>query len=241
MNIFLVRHAQSLANVNHEVLKLNTNMSIRLSYIGEIQAKETGQFLAEKFLLMQGLNRELAYKANRKRADDPEQSPLLKDISIKVWNSPYHRTRQTSQAIKDSFNSKSIKFSEEESIYISERQFGLVDDVVDYHTHFSHEAKHFNLHKNSQHDFFARPPLGESPFDMCIRLDFFLKTILANESHIENHVVVSHGAAIRGLIMMQQKHNYETFACPNPFNASVRLINDNQYHGEIFCPSEITG
>ncbi|NCQ52364.1 phosphoglycerate mutase family protein [archaeon] len=218
MNIFLVRHAQSLSNVNHEVLKLNTNMSIRLSSIGEVQAKETGDFFSNHFIL------------NKSQKTD-----------IKIWNSPYHRTRQTSQEIKNSFNAKNIKFSEEESIYISERQFGLVDDVVDYNTHFQHESKHFNLHRKSNHDFFARPPLGESPFDMCMRLDFFLKTILANESNIENHIVVSHGAAIRGLIMMQQKHKYETFTCPNPYNASVRLIADDIYHNQIFCPSNITG
>jgi broad specificity phosphatase PhoE len=78
--------------------------------------------------------------------------------------------------------------------------------------------------------------LGESHFDLAIRLDFFLKTILASESHIENHVVVTHGAAVRCLIMMQQKQNYDNAAFENPLNASFHLISNNIYKGQIFAP-----
>lgn len=216
MNIYLVRHAQSQANVDLNVLKLKTNVAVHLSSIGNEQAKETGWFLANHFLL------------------SPNQS------EVKVWNSPYNRTRETAEHIKGALNTAKIPFEEEESIYIAERQFGLVDDVHDYHKYFEHEAKHYDLHKQSNHDFFARPPLGESPFDMCMRLDFFLRTVLANESHIDNHVIVSHGAAIRGLILMHQKQKYEEYNCPNPYNASVRLISEEKYIGEIFKPSKIT-
>lgn len=212
MKIYLVRHAQSQSNVDLSILKLQTNMAVELSSDGFKQAEETGKFLAEH----------------------------IKKGKIKVWNSPYTRTRQTAYAIKETLKNNGEIFQEEESIYIAERQFGLVDDVDNYTSYYKHEAKHYKLHKEHSHDFFARPPLGESPFDMCMRLDFFIRTILSSESDVEHHIIVSHGAAIRGFIMMHQKQKYEEYNCPNPYNASVRLIDNGQYKGEIFKPSKVT-
>lgn len=215
MNIYLIRHAQSESNVDPNILQIKTNMAVKLSPIGSTQASEAGLFVADHMRM-------------------PNQD------GVKVWNSPYNRTRQTAQFVKIALDKRKIKFEEEESIYLAERQFGLVDDVKEYRRHYQHEAQHYALHKEHKHDFFARPPLGESPFDMCIRLDSFLKTILAQETHIENHIIVSHGAAIRGLIMMDQRHKYETYNSLNPPNASVRLIKDGVYKGEIFVPSHVT-
>ncbi len=210
MNIYFVRHAQSTANIDANVLKTATNMSIGLSEVGQKQAQETGLFFSNKF----------------------NQSD-----SVKIWNSPYNRTRQTAKAIKDNLKKANLIFSEEESIYVAERQFGLVDDVADYHKNYPYESKHWQMHKEHSHDFFARPPLGESGFDMCLRLDFFLKHVLGLETSIKNHIVVSHGAAIRGLIMMNQKWTYEKFNEPNPFNASVTLVNSGILEGCIFTPT----
>lgn len=221
MNIFLVRHAQSQSNVDLNILKLQANMAVDLSATGIEQAKETGIFLA-------------------KHLENKDNDGC--GLPVKVWNSPYNRTRQTSKIIKEQLTLNGIEFEEEESIYISERQFGLVDDVQGYHTHemFTHEANHYSLHKKSNHDFFVRPPLGESPFDMCTRLDFFLKAILPQEECQKTHIIVSHGAAIRGLIMMHQKQKYEEYTCPNPANASVRQLEGKNYHGEIFKPTKAT-
>lgn len=209
MNIFLVRHAQSEANVNYKELHSKTNIGIALTTDGLIQAHQTGKFLSNKI--------------------DTQQS-------LKVWNSPYKRTRQTSEIIKSYFAPNS--FIEEESIHLAERQFGLVDDVADYAKEFHHESRHYHLHRNSKHEFFARPPLGESPFDMCQRLDFFLRCVL--DKDIDNHIIVSHGAAIKGLLMMSQKWKYEQYEMTNPYNASVHLIEDNLYKGEIFKPKNVT-
>src|SRR5579875_223686 len=126
MNIFLVRHAQSQSNIDLNILKLQTNMAVDLSEVGHEQAKETGLFLANHL---------------KDSCSDGYGQP------IKVWNSPYNRTRQTSKIIKDILRMKGVEFEEEESIHIVERQFGLVDDVVGYHTHedFKHEANHYKL------------------------------------------------------------------------------------------------
>jgi broad specificity phosphatase PhoE len=215
MNIYLVRHAQSNANVDNTVLYKETNVGIKLTAKGITQAHETGHFLAEE---------------------------LEKAHSVKVWNSPYERTRMTASFIKQHLQGKNIAFSEEESIYLSERQFGLIDNSAQYVNDFPAEAEHYMLHKKQGHDFFVRPPLGESPFDMCMRLDFFIKSILLNhDNYYSDHVIVSHGAALRGIIMMMMKWNYEQYAkMPNPNNASVHLIHGSHemtYSGAIFQPS----
>lgn len=211
MNLFFVRHAQSTANIDAKVLRSATNMSIGLSEAGLKQAQETGAFLAKNLI-----------------------------GSTKIWNSPYNRTRQTANFIKNSLGESNISFQEEESIYISERQFGLVDDVAEYRRHYPHEVNHWMMHKNHKHEFFARPPLGESGFDMCLRLDFFLKQCVPLDNHIENHIIVSHGAAIRGLLMMNQKWEYEKFTTENPYNASVTKVENGILKGVVFTPSVLT-
>jgi broad specificity phosphatase PhoE len=211
MNIFLVRHAQSQSNEDYKILHTKTNVSVHLTPQGHQQALETGNYFAEHF------KDALTY--------------------VKVWNSPYDRTRLTAQAIKDTFESTGVQYVQEESIYIAERQFGLVDDTADYPTNHPDAYNHYQLHSKEKKEFFARPPLGESPFDMCQRLDFFLRIILANDTNT-NHIIVSHGAAIRGLLMMQQKWNYEKYGeMPNPYNASIHLIEHEVYKGEIFKPT----
>lgn len=49
MKIYFVRHAQSTANIDANVLKTATNMSIGLSDVGVEQANETGLFLSDHF------------------------------------------------------------------------------------------------------------------------------------------------------------------------------------------------
>jgi broad specificity phosphatase PhoE len=212
MNIFLVRHAQSNSNVDNSVLHTSTNMSITLTDKGILQAKETGAFLADKIHTQGG---------------------------IKIWNSPYERTRQTAKIIKDAFKGKKI-FASEEHINLAERQFGLIDNVASYMDDYPHEVSHYNLHKEAQQEFFVRPPLGESAYDMCLRLDFFLRCILPSSVE-KQHIIVTHGAAMRGLLMMSQKKPYEWYnEQKNPLNASVHAIIDGLYRGEVFTPSEKT-
>lgn len=213
--VYLIRHAQSNSNVNYRVLQEKTNVGIELTSEGLKQAHETGVFLTKHL--------------------QNHHKP------IKVWNSPYERTRQTAFAIKNELSLAHIDFIEEESIYLAERQFGLVDDAVDYPTSHPHEYAHYQLHTKEKKTFFARPPLGESPFDMCQRLDFFLRCVITQEPDYE-HVVISHGAAIRGLIVMNEKLAYEKYLeMPNPYNASIHKLNGNYgYEGQLFAPSLIS-
>ena len=212
--IFLVRHAQSESNADLKVLINKTNIAINLTETGVLQAREVGLELAK-------------YHNESKE-------------TIKIWNSPYFRTRETAHYIKESLKQSNISYAEEESIYICERQFGLLDDNQDSkHTHIK-EHNHYMLHVDYKHDFWARPPLGESAFDMCLRLDNFIRTVMF-EKHYDNHIIVSHGAAIRGFITMKQKISFEKYtAMPNPHNASVSLIDGEEYKGVVFTPKTLS-
>ena len=138
--------------------------------------------------------------------------------------------------IKEELKLNDIYFLEKESIYISERQFGLLDDYPKIEETHPSEVNHFNLHLQNKHDFWARPPLGESPFDMCLRIDFFIKSILLKDNS-DIHVLVSHGASVRGFIMMYLDLAFEQYTeMQNPANASIQLIEDNTYKGLIFKP-----
>ena len=212
-NIYLVRHAQSEANVNVKSLHSIPNPSISLTSLGFEQAKETGQFLAHHDTL-----------------------------NCIIWNSPYKRTRQTAQVIKEQFNSN--RYVAKESIYLSERQFGLLDDVASYQDDYIHAVKHFKRHVDTNTEFFVRPMLGESPFDMCLRLDSFIHQNIIS-SKIDKHIIVSHGAAIRGIMMMCMGWEFEEYLSqPNLSNAGVIHLqyNDNnwQNNGIIFNPSVVT-
>lgn len=208
--IFLVRHAQSESNEDPEVLISKTNIGVHLTKKGIFQAHEVGLALVD-------------YHKETKE-------------SIKVWNSPYFRTRETAKFIKESLTQAGIVFDEEESIHICERQFGLLDDNKLAHITHKKEHNHYKLHANNKHDFWARPPLGESAFDMCLRLDNFIRTVLS-EKHYDNHIIVSHGAAIRGFITMKQKLTFEEYtAMPNPHNASISLIDGSEFKGVVFTP-----
>lgn len=209
MNILLVRHAQSESNVDVEVLTRKTNVAVNLTDVGRQQAIETANFLVSQNL----------------------------SGSIKLWNSPYERTRETAQSIADQL--VNFEIDKEESIYLTERQFGLVDDAKDYGVRKSEELAHYRLHKAHSHDFFARPPLGESPFDVCCRIDFFMKSVLENKKNIgyDTHIIVAHGALIRAFVMMYLGKTYEYYRdMPLPKNASVHKLVDGVYLGEIFHP-----
>lgn len=212
--IFLVRHAQSESNADPRVLIGKTNIGVHLTDTGILQAREVGIGLAQ-------------YLNETKE-------------SIKIWNSPYFRTRETAQHIKESLKNANISYAEEESIYICERQFGLLDDNQDSQNTHVKEHNHYKLYADNKHDFWVRPPLGESPFDMCLRLDNFIRTVMFEKPY-DNHVIVSHGAAIRGFITMKQKFAFEQYtAMPNPYNASISLIDGDEYKGVVFTPKTLS-
>lgn len=209
--IFLIRHAQSESNIDLNILRKTTNIGVHLTSIGHMQAQRTALEL-------------VTHLKNKKE-------------TIKIWHSPYFRTRETAEHIKNTLIKENITFSEEESIYLCERQFGLLDDNHENEITHKKELEHFHLHLKNEHEFWVRPPLGESPFDMCLRLDNFIRTVLY-EKQFDNHIIISHGAAIKGFITMKQKLPFENYSKMKlPPNASINLIDNADFKGEIFSPN----
>ena len=75
--------------------------------------------------------------------------------------------------------------------------------------------------------FWAKVPLGESRFDVCLRMKQFFGTIHrdAKRHGINTVVIVSHGVTIRAFMTMWLHLSPEWFEVePNPRNTSIRLI-----------------
>lgn len=210
--LYLVRHAQSNANINPIHLQATPNPAVDLSAVGYSQAAETGKFLATQV-----------------------------NTNSVLWNSPYYRTRRTAEAIeKELYALSGVEIIKRESIYLAERQFGLVDDVPNYTTAYKHEHAHYNFFQEHKVGFFARPPLGESPFDLCLRLDTFINTEIET-SQYDCHIIVSHGAALKAALMMALRWEYEKYDQErNSVNAGVRLLEKEGHEwrdrGYVFTP-----
>lgn len=202
--LYLIRHAQSQANVDRDMLYDTPNMDAGLTGTGERQAQAMAEALA----------------------------PLLEqESSIRIWVSPYRRTLDTAAALGKRLTrfEGGSAWSMTQSLYLAERQFGLVDTHRNFvHTH-SAEHEHYRMHVDQGFGFWARPPLGESPFDVCLRIDFFLKAVLPPSG---THVIVSHGMALRAIQMMELSLPVEAYdSLANPNNASVRLLENAEDKG----------
>lgn len=216
--VLLVRHAQSEANVDYRKLHHTTNMKIDITPTGEIQAFQTGKFLQTHIQELLNKNKHIN--------------------GVVLWNSPYKRTRNTATAIKKATNFPNYK--SHESVYLVERNFGLVDAIDGYFDSDKYEdmREYYNRHKINDDEFFCKPPLGESPYDLAMRMhQFYQQEIVSDPYNV--HIIVSHGASLRALNLMVEHMPYEKFLSANPSNASVNLMGPNGLV-EIFCPSTRT-
>lgn len=216
MNLFLIRHGQSIVNVDREFMTQTPNMLGELTEFGRNQARQTGEYLAKEI-----------------------NGRPLKNSKIVVWNSPYLRTTQTADIIKQKLTEHGIKHVAKESIYLAERQFGLLDNHAEIQNTHKAEIDHYKMHVQQGEDFWVRPPLGESPFDMCLRIDSFIQAqVLPTYDYDTTHVFVAHGAWLRGFIMMYQELTYKDYlAMPNPGNAALFEVTNVQAK-KLFVPEQ---
>ena len=80
MRIMLVRHGESITNVDPSIYAEMPDHTIPLSDKGRMQATEAGRFLNN---YLATLPRDEAYSA------------------VRIWTSPYRRTRETTDAIEN--------------------------------------------------------------------------------------------------------------------------------------------
>jgi 2,3-bisphosphoglycerate-dependent phosphoglycerate mutase len=215
MRILLVRHGESLGNVDPKIHASNADHTIPLSERGHEQAREAGRAIAKHF--------------SERSADDIHPARL--------WVSPYKRTRQTADAIQETAG-KFIS-DRKEHILLCEQQFGLFDGISDDELpkRFPQEFAYYDMQCKFEGRFWARLPQGESRFDVAKRIHQAFGTFHRDADYhgIRDIIVVCHGVTLRAFVMMWCHLPPEWFEAErNPANCAVRYIENGVDKGYLF-------
>lgn len=215
MRILLVRHGESLGNVDPTVHATTADHAVPLSDRGREQAREAGRRLAAHF---------------SRHADERHRH-------VRLWVSPYLRTRQTADAIQETVGPWIT--DRVEHVLLCEQQFGLFDGVPDHElpARFPLEFAHYDMQCRFGGKFWARMPQGESRLDVAQRIHQAFGTFQRDAvAHgIRDLVVICHGVTLRAFVMMWCHLSPEWFEQePNPPNAAIRLIEHGADRGYVF-------
>lgn len=205
MNIFLVRHGESKFNITK--IKTVPDHVIPLTDKGIEQSEIAGGFLNDYF-----------------------QHHKIK--GVRMWISPYLRTRQTSEHI---FGQAQEYINDvREHINLCEQQWGLFDGLSneEIENKYPDENQLYKEGEKFKGRFWVRMPLGESRFDVAVRVHQSFGTF--HRDNINNIIVVTHGTTLRAFVMQWLHKSPEWFEDePNPGNCWIRLITNNQDLGYI--------
>lgn len=228
MRVILIRHGESVSNRDKKAHKHIADHAMPLSPDGVEQAREAGKFLVKYFSPYEFGVASYVIATGK--------------IPGRLWVSPYDRTRQTADLIEEQIKTLTgavFVGGRREHVNLAEQQFGLFDGMEDDElaSEMPAEYAHYKKCEDYQGRFWARMPLGESRFDVAVRVHEAFGTFLRDQQrhNIDTIVVVSHGATIRAFIMQWLHLPYEWFEKePNPNNCSIRLIEDHEDKGYIF-------
>ncbi len=217
MRIVLVRHGESFGNVDPSVHARMADHAIPLSDRGKAQAVEAGRRLDAHYRTLFG---------------EPRDKP-----HIRLWVSPYRRTRETAEALLE--HAGTWIADRREHVLLCEQQFGLFDGVPDddLPRRFPDEFAYYDKCTRFEGKFWARMPLGESRFDVAQRVHQAFGTFHrdAEQQDIRDIVVICHGVTLRAFVMMWCHLSPEWFESePNPDNAAIRVIDGHQDEGYLF-------
>ncbi|WP_064746906.1 histidine phosphatase family protein [Lysobacter antibioticus] len=230
LSLIFIRHGESAGNVDKRKHLELADHAIPLTDTGRRQAYAAGQWLGRHFL-----ERNTAQTRTR------------------FWVSPYTRTRQTADevirgveavaATASDHDRAKFAFDRREHVNLVEQQFGLFDGIPEDQLplQFPRESAHFDKQVEFEGRFWARMPLGESRFDVAIRVHQAFGTFQRDydKNGIDQIVVVSHGVTIRAFLMQWLHHPYEWFEQEkNPPNASIRLVHGRTDLGYVFAPTD---
>lgn len=219
LEFLLVRHGESMGNVDRNIHHTHADHAIPLSEKGKLQAFGSGRKIAEHLIATHS-------------GDFPQK--------IRLWVSPYKRTRETSDELQKGIDSYLMEykcnfmfsFDKREDINLVEQQFGMFDGIedVDLPIKFPNEYSHYKKQEDFEGRFWARMPLGESRFDVAIRVKQSFGTFHrdSENSGVNKLIIVSHGVTLRAFTMQWLHRPFEWFEKePNPKNCSVRYIRNN--------------
>lgn len=206
-NIYVIRHGQSMANIDPAVYKTTSDHAIPLSEHGHEQAKSAGVALRNLI-------------------------EIETDSKIRLWTSPFLRARQTSHHIYDAVSEKFSQIELRENVNLCEQQFGLLNQLStdEINKYYPFILDHYNLRVKQGGKFWARVPLGESRFDVALRVQqaFTMFYRDADRNGIEDLIVVCHGSTMRAFIMMWLHLPFEWFEQEeNPNNCDIFHIHQD--------------
>lgn len=206
MRIFLVRHGESLGNIDERAYAQFGDHAVPLTQWGYRQATEAGRSIAAYF----------------------EGMPAIGYQKLSIWYSPFLRTQQSKDALIEALPSALVGDIKEDYL-LREQDFGLFTEIYDHAEQkqkFPDEFEKWARLRNSGGKFYARPPDGESRADVAQRVRLFLQTVLrgARNGH-DNVVIVGHGVTNRAFEMNFLHHSVDWFErSGNPGNSDVVLI-----------------
>lgn len=152
-----------------------------------------------------------------------------------TYTSPYTRTRETLNIFKEHLKLPLIK----EDIRLVEQQYGLFDSIPnkEWPIVYPNVYSYFTRLIENKCRFWARLPLGESSFDVALRIDAFLNSLKEDEvMHKVNTVFIfTHDIASRVFAMRYLQETVEWFEDePTPGNCWIRLLENKQDKGYIY-------
>lgn len=216
MHIFLIRHGESVNNTGENFEDRIPDFKVNLTPKGEKQAREAGEFL--------------------KGYLDEHHIDLSK---ARIWRSPYQRTRQTSDIFNESLQIKDIR----EDITLIEQRYGLFDSLpeTDWGLVDAKAYDEYLRQIQNQGKFYAKLPMGESPYDVAIRVHQFMGTIYRDlDKHgVDTLFVFTHGTTIRSFLLRWFHYSPEWYQKEhNPGNCWIREIDGDKDLGYIYSKIE---
>jgi len=196
--IILIRHGNSEGNADRERYAITPDHSLNLTSEGIEQALDAGLQLKD----------------------------LIGDESVRVYLSPYTRTRQTYQQISQSIAANVDRVLEDPRL--REQDWG--------HLRPSDQNEDITRERDNFSTFYYRIPDGESGADVYDRISTFLETMhrdFEEPDYPPNALIVTHGFAMRLFLMRWFHWTVEEFEnLRNPKNCQIVVIElqpDNHY------------
>lgn len=219
VTIYLLRHGQSEANVDKNVYRIKPDHGISLTSVGMEQAREAGLFLERMF------------------REQPNEAPAI------ILRSPYERARQTESQVASVIH-QHVK-ERVELPELAEQQYGLFDGVPpdEMAATFPNEYHRYMLAQEFNGRFWARPPQGESLFDVYERVSDVVNMIRFShrKGNVNTFIMVAHANVLRCFLMSWCNMPYETIMTqPVPANSEIFKIKGSEPIGVVFRPSTST-
>lgn len=213
MRVFLVRHGESLGNLDERAYSLFGDHNVPLTQWGYRQATHAGAVITA---FLAGLTEPGSQK-------------------LRLWYSPFLRTRQSKDALLETLPVERVGKVREDYL-LREQDFGLFTEIYDHAQRkqkFPDEFEKWARLRSNSGKFYARPPDGESRADVAQRMRLFLQTIMYEARHGHDSVViVGHGVTNRAFEMNFLQHPVDWFErSVNPGNADVTLIEGTRETG----------